>query len=457
MATWEIDWTPADDAVVSSYNIYYAVDGGTRVYKASSVGSSIVLREIPEGRESVEFFVAPVVNGVEAPEDTWSSERVNLGTALSDIAVPTAPTNLRVVQNGSDIVATWDELEVTDLDYYELRWGGSASTWASAGKLLKVTAPGTRATFGWRYTGAVRIHIRAVLKSGQVGASAYAAITVRDDSDYVTQETNDESAGSFSGGTMTNVEYDGGSASLQPKALPASYTGWTDAYTSYTHPWWYEFIPGGNYETPTKDAGAVVEEKIEVDAWPTAASTDTDYTKWRGQYDPEFDDTVDSQVAATPGAKNIYDYVQSDGSASDGDDTEIQINISDDNITWSGWLPWMPGTVYRYRYVKMRIVFHLWWPFSIFRIGTFTWKRKRKNWKEEQVVTVAALGGTTVTFETVFSKTPVVTCTPISAAIPLNAIVVDGTPSKTGCTIQVFDSGGVERSGVDVNVSILGV
>ena len=235
------------------------------------------------------------------------------------------------------------------------------------------------------------------------------------------------------GGTKTTTEVS--SSKLQIKAAPATILAASGTIADATWPVGLPHYGSGTYDTSWVDVGSVVRERIEVAL--TAALDSASFTIAQASREAE-----QSRYLTT----TLYDYR--------GLQIAVWIDTAQDATpTPDGWKRWIPGAVYKYRQVRLRLEVSSISPRNL-QISTFTWKRRRLNRKDEQQATVTGTGGTSVTWTTAFTATPRVT---VSVETTLSRFATVESVSTTGCTVRVWDDTGTEQASGTVNVVALGV
>lgn len=450
MPRWEATWTPAGDVLADSYAVYLRQKGsGLWVSKGTTQGTAFSF-DIAASSDVYELGVAPVVNGAEAEDDAWTVLEFR-PTDTSDLDTPSNVTNFSGAQSGSSVILTWSAVTTDGLKEYEIRQG---SAWATATKVHTAAATATRAEFLWHYSGSITYLIKAKTEAGLESATA-ASVTLNIEAEnYMpAQATYDEHSGGYTG-TKSNTEVSGGN--LQITAAPATASAWTANANTYTWSPLLRHLGTGTYVTAAKDAGSVLYEKVEVSTTPSLDSPTVYAAEWRMLAKPEQDG---SGNWVDIGTRGTLDKVTANGSSLvDGLDVKVEIDTTPDDPagtpTWDGWRVWVPGAVYRYRGVRLRITLTSVWFFNL-RLTGFTWRRRRQNRKDEKTVTLSGTGGTDVTWGTTFTSAPYVTATVVTGAGALFATV--DTISTTGCKVYVWSDAGVEQSGGTVHVHALGV
>lgn len=444
MPRLEIAWTPVEDNLATAYNVYYrrktdAAGGWMRL--ASGVVEPVYLNAATT-YETTQIAVAPIVGGIEANEEDWSLTEYT-PASLDDLTVPDDVANFSVGQLGNLIACRWDAVSPLP-HHYEIRYG---STWNTAVVMQKPPGTATSASFGWGTTGAQTYLIRAVDATGQRSASSDSgALTVVQDSYEVTAATTDEHSGGYTG-TKSGTEVSGGNLYLEK--APSLAQGWTDVANTYTWPPMFPHVSTGTYVTAAQDAGAVVEEKVDVALTFAAESASAVASDWSMIVRPAGNISAESRTT--------LDRIHAQESLVDGYEYDIEIDTTPDDPagapTWDGYRPWVPEATYRYRGVRLRITLISRW-LEWVRLTAFTWKRKKLNRKDEKSVTVSAIGGTAVTWSTSFTSAPKVTASAVYAGWPLMVTVESVTTS--GCDIRIWDAGGVERDAGTVYVLAMG-
>lgn len=461
MASWEVEWTPNEEIITDSYNVYIEWIENDLIKLAGSTSTNkLLVEDIADTASPFRFLIAPVVNGVEATEDMWFPTDTYRPRSQVDLSTPSDLANFTIEQDGLYLVARWDAVSKSEEGFLvEIRRG---ATWDAGGVECKVSASVGTARWAWSHAEDDAAFFGKMLaQTDRYSANASpVTLSIKGQDDLVVIGTaTEETDGGGWAGTKTDVSVD--TTKLHPTPIP-DWAGDASLWANNAYPWWYKHKAGGEYVTAYIDETTVVRERIEVGLDHEIENVDPGWAGWYGPFLPEFV----NGVAVAPGETQWLDEAKwDDGSGNvalmHGMPLEVWIRTTEDDPagspTWTAWRRWIPGAFYYFRAYQLKVVFNFVFPFYIPRLVGFFHRRVRRNWKEEQRVTISALGGTTVTFVAPFSAIPVVTCTPITASIPMQANVVDGTESKTGCEIKVFDSGGVERSGIDVNVSILGI
>lgn len=434
----EVDWTPTGDGSADEFNVYYRAVGVPTWEPVGTTRASSLEFDVAKTWDTLEIGIAPVVQGIEAHEEDWTITDIR-PSSLVDFDAPPDLVNFACVQDGHFIIARWDKVADPDGSYVEIRDG---SSWDSAIVAFRAPVEGLSCRFGWMASGSTTYAAKVVDQHGQYSATALTAtVVVQSGTYWPVQGTHDEDAGGYAG-TKTDVEVV--STNLQPEALPAAYTGWTNTYTTYTHPWWWSFIPGGTYVTDAQDAGAVVDEKLDIDITHAAVDTTPAYTEWRGQLHPQFDDTENTPTALDPGEPGVYEAIHYDGGLVAGVDIGLEIDTTPDDPaaapTWDGWRKWLPGGIYRYRGVRLRVTFNMPWPFIYPRFTGFTWYRRRLNRKQETTGTTDGSGNFDWTYEEAFTTAPVLSLGPLESGAGTTPGMRIISVTATTCRVKMFDT-----------------
>lgn len=451
MARWRVSWTVTEGNYADSFNVYVRPPGGDwRLFK-STPGNDVEI-DVVEAYESFEVGIATVVNDLEMDSANWEIVQFN-PTSLEDIPPPGDVSELSVsqVENSFDVRLRWPAVSDPHLDSYEVREDPGGS-WEDG--VVRKTVPTSdseadlETTIGMMAARTTIFLVKAVSVHGQYsGTEATATITLQEPATFPIEATHDEHAAGFTG-TKTDTEVDAGTGDLQVEAAPEFASDWSDNADTYS---WFPLFPHlgeGTYVTPTQEAtdgagnGIVVDEVIEVDlagaqADPYSQAMVAEDWRFIVKPDlggPDFDEGLDVD------AKAPADRIYADETLKEGQTIEIEIDTTPDDPssspTWDGWRKWVPGTRYRYRGVRLRFRFLPYW-WKVFRLNTLTWRRYRKNLKDEAKVSVGAgPGGTAVSFNEPFTKAPAVVAS-VDSSNPGYVTVKNIT--RTGCDVYAWD------------------
>jgi hypothetical protein len=244
---------------------------------------------------------------------------------LGKFIPPTTVTNFYATRNGDIINFTWTAVPDVDIANYEIRLG---TVWTTA------TPIGNSASNSYSFTSkrGGSFLLRALSTSGIYSASDV-SVVVADNSNINVVVSYDDGAAHFPG-TLTNA------VNIGTGIVPTNGAPWsahTLPWTSYTTPWGYEDAgPSGSYTTNAIDAGLIATSVVTIN--PTVIV----YTvpqPWSSYTEPW-------NFYASPAWSWLG--LQSAISAS------FQISTSLDNITWSAFQPFVPGS-YNFRYIKIRV------------------------------------------------------------------------------------------------------
>lgn len=376
-----------------------------------------------------EVAAAPLVAGIEGDTEAWTV--VPWKPDADDFETVENVVGFRAEQSGNLILLAWPPVEQVALDHYEIRLG---ATWDDAVLVDKVPPYVTSYTTGARYTGANTYWIAAVTRHGTHSSSPTAAtsVDVEAQSYEPVQGTSNESGGGFTG-TKTSVEVSGGD--LRLTAVPANIAAATMQIQNASWPVGLPHYGEGNYVTAWTDVGSVVRERVEVSLVLAASAASIPV----------------SQVSLLVGdcgnvLPSLYD--------ARGLQYEVWVDTAQDGVpTPDGYRRWIPGAVYKYRQVRLKLALVSIVPRNLV-VDTFIWRRRRLNRKDEQIATVTGTGGTAVTWATPFTAAPTVAVS-VDTALSRHATVESITTS--GCSVRVWDAAGTEQASGTVNVLAMGV
>lgn len=437
MADFELTWESPEGVAVEEYVVrkkHPDSEGATwlDVPGGSTRSTSLMVRDL-FGRERVEFGIAPIVAGLEAPERDWTI----LSVVPDDTSDFDAPENVGAFlcsQVGSQIVARWTAPTSPFLDYIEIRMGTS---WEAGVVMTQVSATDALATFGWWGAGETTFYAKFFTIHGLESATANSStITIVADGEWPVQGTHDEHGGSW-GGTLTGTETSGGN--LQITDYLGVLDNWTGNLVDYTGPLFGTNDGSGTYITAAQDAGATVEEAVEVNATWTLVTPSLTLDDYLAPLTPHPESDPDPDDAGS------YQFIFLDETLRDGVALDVAIDTTPDSggsPTWDGFRRWVPGAIYTYRQVRLRITLTM--PFPLFNISVtgFTWKRRRKNFKDEGSVSVSGTGGTAITFDAPFTVAPQVTASADSSSA---LIVTVDSITTSGANLFVFNAAGTEQ------------
>lgn len=439
----EVAWDAPEDGVDVDGFLVERFDepGGPWVHVTTAPpdARSVIVDGLPQWN-NVRFRIRLVVAGNPQPEDAGSI--VTLSRNAPTFPVPVAPANFRAAQQGWTIACEWDALDPTDIEFadaVEIREGAS---W-ELGVVRAVLQPTERrAVFGYTNTAAqtYRAKVKDIL--GRYGPESTATVTPYPDEYYPVKDTVNETTWA---GTFSNAENDSDDARLA--LIPVLLSAWTFTVASMTWPLYARYKTQGTYTSAVQDRGAVVTEKIEVSVDASLEGAAVPLKAWRSW----------RLRRALPGPDDLPFHVNSrpvgaqigiDAKPLDGLGVGIEIAADPSTNPPTNWQRWIPGSVYRFRYVRLRMTLSD--PFGQFtpRVETLSWVLRRRNLKKHGRVEIldTAGDGTTVTFggDEAFTGTPNVTSTPeVQGATEIFA----GSISSTGCKIKLYDLAGTRITG----------
>lgn len=457
MPNWRITWTPPPEFNADKYRVYLdkdpAEDGLDPLYYGQTTANFMMVTMASVQTKHV-VYVAPVVNGVEADEEDWSSVEVT-PNSTADFNIPDNVSGFACAQSDDKVTCEFDR--ITDdplLDAYVIRRGDS---WDSGVEVWRSSQHASGGNWLWAASGSKTFWIKAKNRYGLYSATAQSSVVVIEQLGSEVQQGSDydEHTGGFSG-TMDGVETTVG-GDLRPEAYPTDYTLWTtpaDYADAVNSPWWWPYEQGGSYETAAVDVGQIVVEKIECDiAGTITEEAMADYNDWVApQYESEVVDELDGSgedIARSLNQPDEFSYMRYMPGPSlallNPMELLIEINTAQDGVpTWDGWRKWLPGAYYRYRQVKLRITYVLVSPFWYPLLTGFLWRRWRRNWKDEGLVTGnSSPNWKSVTFAAPFSagSTPVITAVVHNSAVRQ---VEFQNVTNTGFDFRVYNSSGTQ-------------
>lgn len=398
--------------------------------------------DLTEG-PGAEIAAAFVVAGREQPEELWARTAISTASTSELTTIESVP-DFVVSQDGPDIVARWTASDHPYIDHYELSTGADIAqrvVWA------RVPWPGTEYRMGWWGTGSTKFFLVAVSAQGQRSTQLEFTLTIVAEPMVVEQASVDEHGGGFTG-TKANVEVSSGD--LRIAAVPAA-NAITTAANLLTWPLWGAFVGSGTYVTAWQDVGAVVREKIQIDA------TFDDDTVVPAASDPmpPIEPRWENGTALRPGHPSLLRHV--DGAFALLTDYGVKIEIDtaqDGTPTPDGFRLWVPGSWYTYQQVRLRVTLSMPWCYATPKITSFTWRRLRRNLKDEGEASIVGTGGTTVVFAQPFSVAPQV----VASVVGANGWVAQANNiTATGCDVRAYNPAGTEQGTATVHWHALGV
>ena len=254
-----------------------------------------------------------------------------VATATAQILGKTAPpsdvSGFWVTRQGDNLYFNWGSIPDLDLDHYEIRLG---TTWDTAQPVTTSVRPTATVVSaqGGTYL------IKAITTVGNYSVNAAQDIVAANNTINVVLVDDDAAAGWP--GVLSNMVKDGATLTLNYADTWASLA---NPWNTYTDSWMVDSVPlsSGNYVTDINDIGAVLSCRLSVapavDAVPIGVTWALMTSPW-ASYGNNF--TWDGPIGAIT--------------------AKYEINTSLDNITWSGWQPFVPGLM-TLRYYQMRTSF----------------------------------------------------------------------------------------------------
>lgn len=441
MPTWTFRWSPQEGIMYDRFNCYIQDVASGNIQAVGTTEATSFELEQPNIPDPRVFMAAPVVGGIEANFDLWTTIQFQ-PNAIGNTEITEEITNFVVQQDGSMLRASWDPVLDPKVVRFEIRLKGG-SAWEDSRAVFTVVGPANQVSFAYEATGSQTFYIRGFGSLEQMGpvAESPAVLVVRDNR-LIQQGTVNEFVAGFTG-TKTNCSVVGGN--LGPTAFPPTSSITSDPAT-YPAPSWWPIADDAVYVTPYVDAVSAVSEVIEVKLGFTGLSFITDTSDWIMPIFPKETAGVPTRL----GTQSIFTKVTPQGKHLDGHKMRIEIRVTADNPaaspTWSSWMVWVPGASYIFRAYQLRFTWQIVWPFYVPTISTLTHTRFRRNQKDEGEVTVSGTGGTSVTFTSgMFSVAPVPAVSAKYAGIGYYATYESVT--KTGMTVRMFNGAGTEVMG----------
>ena len=304
----------------SGYRVKWRPTGGNWSTVPDTPALSVDVIDTPVGNVDVSV---QAVNPLGMPGASYPAS----ATLLGKTAPPANVSGFWVTRQGDTLFYSMTESPDLDFGYFEIRLG---ATWDTAQVFMKtplledskVSAQG--GTF----------LCKAVDTSGNYSLIAAQDIVAENSNINVVVIDDDATYGWP--GVLTNMVKDGASLTL---GYGNTWNSLTQPWNSYVNSWMKESAPlaSGNYITDLHDIGAVLDCRLSVlpviDAialemtWNSLALSWNSYANnwtWQGPI---------GAITAT-----------------------YEINTSLDNVTWTGWQPFIPGLM-NLRYYKMRATF----------------------------------------------------------------------------------------------------
>ncbi|HAH21621.1 MAG: hypothetical protein A2Y00_05540 [Omnitrophica WOR_2 bacterium GWF2_43_52] len=240
--------------------------------------------------------------GEESSLDSAPEEEI---TVVGKSAPPSDVTSFLVNQNRDRLYFGWTKISDVDAWGYEIRWGNS---WAS-GQFVTFQQGSHYLTTNFRTGSGQSYWIKAIDTSGNYSENATEAVITIANIPFrnIIAEFSEQPSWI---GTKVQTVIDGSSLEIESGYL------------------------SGTYETPMRDLGYVSTVYIGIEAVITIATGRA------------FDDDSVTRF-------NSSDTLRFSGEESPGAAT-FEIKISDDNITWSGWMEYQAGD-YNCRYYQIRM------------------------------------------------------------------------------------------------------
>lgn len=400
MVTW--------DTVVraNAYRVSWRSATGNWNLLPDTLAASVEVIDPPVGSVEVRVQAVGVMGLVSAPV---TASMVLLGKT----APPADVVGFIASRKGNDIYFSWNPVPDEDLHHYEIRLGG---VWDTALEFL--TTPKTSDTKVSPQGGTFLI--RAVDTSGNFSRnSASFALGANTDINVVVL---DDDAGYGWPGVLTDMVHDGADITL---AYAKSWDDLTLPWDSYIGSWMLESQPltSGNYVTDVHDMGRVIDATFSVEPQLDVIPLGTSWKTWNMPWSSY---------------GNNWTWFGPSGAVS----AVFEIDTSPDNITWTGWQPFVPG-LRTCRYYKMRASFVVQTNFQI-RFNHFPITVDVPDRLERFPNEAIPLAGKTINFNPPFTAVDAVSVTLLNGAAG-DTVTVAKTVNSI--TVNIFDSTNAAKAG----------
>lgn len=404
-------------------------------------GTEYLVRGLHPHRSHVFAAAETLADGGLAPEEDWQVLRVAPMASDARPERPEAPSGLYATQEGALLHVTWDRASEERTHTYELRQG---TTWED-GRLIARDLPGPPYSFPWWASGTTKLWLAAVDRHGRPSlAKASVSLVVAALDTHVTTATTAE-AGSGWTGTKDGVEVDGTDLVLTELTRP--FGAWTSPFGSYAAiPFCARRMPSGSYTTATVNAGQVETQRVEVDIDTAQPLASMPFGAMRMSVFGRR--ALRDGTPTTWGIRSWCARQSWRGDALMPCDVLVEIDTSQTNAgSWDGWRAYVPGS---YTFWRMRLRVTLTGDgFRALKLPRLTVRRRKFNFKDEGSAVLPGGAAYAITFAAPFSGAPYVTATIYGASAVVGPRIEVKNVTKTGCTLEVFDTAG----GVDTSVA----
>lgn len=410
----------AANPIYDHAEIHYSLDdGATWLAMGASPSNYATILDAIEGETYTVAVVAVSIRGAKRPIADAQQATI---TVQGKSKPPAAPSDFTAIQQGDQVKLSWTAVDELDVAGYVIREG---TTWEAALPVVSLE-PATSHSVTRTQNGTIRFWIKAVDTTGHYSDAVSAQVDVSGHvtNDIVSHDEMTAHAGAMSGWAYFGDPGEPGGlvnfSALTDQDIP-NRTDQDAAISGYTGNAQTTLV----YTTEAEDVGAVADCNVtlKLDLNATDNATDHSYPNRTDQtYPNDTDQNVTADISMT-----------------------LEVNLSDDNVTWSGWQTFYNG-VYSFRYIKWRL--------------TVTVSATTRAVLESMLETIdvpdndfwiaglsVSASGTTVNYSAYnsrpFFSTPRVGPTSKTAAL-FPVITAD---SATGCTVTLYDTAGTAQAG----------
>lgn len=394
-------------------------------------GSYVATYQKDNSNASVEYIVgAPFVEFDDLTPGTYTVRIVAVnalgrksatGVATQYIEGKSAPpsdvTGVVVQRSGDNLMFAWQHIADLDRSYYEVRkgerWASAVPVGSTQSNTLSIVSP----------RGGVFL-VKAVDTSG-VESKTPAQIASPDVYGINVVYSCDESSGGWNGSASNAVATPSGVIVCDTSPWSA-YTG---SWDSYTDPWVFlgDSPSSGVYVSEVEDVGFITTAQVALDITVSLHGIPLTWDKYT---DPWI-----AYAAPTWTWNGRVDSISAD----------IEIQTSNDNVTWGDWQIFVPGA-YTMRYLRYRVTMRTtdtnFLPELTNMISYVDVPDRVLHFGNQTVPS----GGLNLPFDPPFVGIQTVQVTLLNAAYGDNYTVTN--KSTSGVTINVFDSAGNPKAGL---------
>ena len=409
-----VSWQQVEGA--TSYAVSYQPNQGNVSPEMVVFAPSVDINEVPDGVYTIRVAA---INGIGS-----RSPAASVGyQVLGRVSPPANVQNFYVARNGSVLNFTWRHVDDIDLDYYEIRQGEAWRTGFPVGA-TSANAFSLSSPRGGSFM------VKAIDSSGIESASE-ALIVAADISGINVLLVYDDKVLNWPG-AFDDAYRLGGGVTVSNNLSWSTYTG---SWTSYARPWVFlDPAASGTYTTQPVDVGLITTAPVYIDTLVELLSTVPPWSEfdlpWSAYAAPEW-----TWQGRASGLTASY-----------------EIRVSDDNVSWSTWQPFVPGA-YRLRYLQIRVTLGTDDIANLPYMTELVVKVDVPDRVEHFEDVAVPPAGVTLSFAPHFVGVQTVQVTLQSAASG-DRFTVTGK-SNSGVTVRVFDETGAAKVGV-VDVDVFG-